>query len=77
MLRALQGDIVETRIIRSNYGISFKTIWNPEVHESAKYQRQAAKNKYKLTLQLLSIPKADPLSGRSMSRNKSGSALKS
>ncbi|KAH8587270.1 hypothetical protein B0O99DRAFT_642186 [Bisporella sp. PMI_857] len=45
MLRALQGDIVETRIIRSNYGVTVKNLWDPAIHESAKYQRQAAKNK--------------------------------
>lgn len=45
MLRALQGDIVETRIIRSNYGIFYKTPWDPEVHETGKHARTAAKLK--------------------------------
>jgi len=45
MLRALQGDIVETRIIRSNYGISFKELWDPAIHESPEKQRTAEKNK--------------------------------
>jgi hypothetical protein len=48
MLRALQGDIVETRIIRSNYGISFKELWDPAIHESPEKQRTAAKNKYEV-----------------------------
>ncbi len=46
MHRALQGDIVETRIIRSNYGIFYKTPWDPEIHEKGKYARTAAKLKY-------------------------------
>jgi len=48
MLRALQGDIVETRIIRSNYGISFKELWDPAIHESPEKQRTASKNKYEV-----------------------------
>ena len=46
MLRALQGDIVETRIMRFNYGIASNSPWNPEIHESAKYERIATRNKY-------------------------------
>ena len=52
MLRGLQGDIVENRIIRYHYGIVFNTPWDPDVHESAKYRRMAEKRKYaKLVLQ--------------------------
>jgi hypothetical protein len=50
MLRALQGDIVETRIIRFYYGISHGTPWVPEIHESGKYKRTAAKNKYEAAI---------------------------
>jgi hypothetical protein len=46
MLRGLQGDIVQTRIIRNNYGISFKELWDPDVHESGQYRRTAEKHKY-------------------------------
>ncbi|OCK78280.1 actin-like ATPase domain-containing protein [Lepidopterella palustris CBS 459.81] len=46
MLRALQGDIVETRIIRACYGITYRTLWDPDVHESIKHRRTAEKNKY-------------------------------
>ena len=45
MLRGLQGDIVETRIIRAAYGLSTNTSWNPQVHESEKLNRAAQKLK--------------------------------
>ncbi|PVH69876.1 actin-like ATPase domain-containing protein [Cadophora sp. DSE1049] len=45
MLRALQGDIVETRIIRSNYGIMVREPWDPAIHEIPERERVAAKNK--------------------------------
>jgi len=46
MLRGLQGDIVETRIIRHHYGIDMREEWNPDVHEAPDKQRTAAANKY-------------------------------
>lgn len=45
MLRGLQRDIVETRIIRAHYGIKFKAPWNPKVHESGVHRRKAERNK--------------------------------
>jgi hypothetical protein len=41
MLRGLQGDIVDTRIIRAAYGVSCRTPWNPAVHESEKHRKTA------------------------------------
>jgi hypothetical protein len=46
MLRGLQGDIVESRIIRAHYGINIREHWDPEVHESKMYRKTAEKNKY-------------------------------
>jgi hypothetical protein len=48
MLRGLQGDIVETRIIRAAYGVAVFATWNPIVHESEKHRRAAEKLKYHL-----------------------------
>jgi hypothetical protein len=45
MLRALQGDVVETRVIRANYGIIFRSPWDPDVHETPERRRAAAKYK--------------------------------
>lgn len=46
MLRGIQGNIVQSRIIRSYYGISIKTEWDPDVFETPERRRAAAKNKY-------------------------------
>jgi hypothetical protein len=45
MLRAIQGDIVETRIIRHHYGVEMKQEWNPHVHEVPDKRRTAEANK--------------------------------
>lgn len=45
MLRAIQGDIVQTRIIRHHYGISIQETWNPDVHEAPDKRRTAESNK--------------------------------
>jgi hypothetical protein len=45
MLRAIQGDIVETRIIRHHYGIKIYEAWDPAVHEAADKRRTAAAKK--------------------------------
>ncbi|KAH8896375.1 hypothetical protein GQ53DRAFT_792192 [Thozetella sp. PMI_491] len=41
MLRGIQGNIVEKRIIRAAYGIAARVVWDPAVHESDKYKRAA------------------------------------
>lgn len=46
MLRGIQGDIVETRIIRHHYGIDMKEVWNPDVHEAPDKRRTAESNKW-------------------------------
>jgi len=46
MLRGIQGDIVETRIIRHHYGVVARTPWNEEIHEKGDKRRQAEQNKY-------------------------------
>jgi hypothetical protein len=45
MLRGLQGDIVETRIIRHHYGIDIREEWDPKVHEVPDKRRTAESNK--------------------------------
>jgi hypothetical protein len=46
MLRGLQGDIVESRIIRAYYGIMISHPWNPALHESETHREIAERNKY-------------------------------
>ncbi|KAF2194329.1 hypothetical protein K469DRAFT_548682, partial [Zopfia rhizophila CBS 207.26] len=46
MLRGIQGDIVETRIIRHHYGVVARTPWNVDIHEKGDKRRQAEQNKY-------------------------------
>ncbi|KAJ6098844.1 hypothetical protein N7467_000379 [Penicillium canescens] len=41
MLRGIQGDIVETRIIRHHYGIDIREHWNPDIHEAPDKRRTA------------------------------------
>jgi len=45
MLRGLQGDIVETRIIRHHYGIQMKETWDSNIHEAPDKRRTAESNK--------------------------------
>lgn len=46
MLRGVQGNIVQSRIIRNYYGISMKMDWDPAVHEAPERKRTAAKHKF-------------------------------
>jgi hypothetical protein len=48
MLRGIQRDIVETRLIRAFYGINHKTQWNPAVHETPERWKIAEGRKYDL-----------------------------
>lgn len=51
MLRGIQGDIVETRIIRHHYGIEARVNWNPEIHEKGDKRRVAESKKSWLALE--------------------------
>lgn len=45
MLKAIQGEVVESRKIRAYYGVRIEQAWDPIIHEAPHLRAQAEEKK--------------------------------